>query len=380
MKYSLLVAAAIVSPAWAQVASEDFNTANTHVWSLNGQMTATYNATGGNGGGMISVTGVGNPGGATNLSVDLLIPTQAGHPWAGDFRAFGVNTFSFDREWVQGGSPFGDAEHVILADDNGTPNIFNDDAFLAAPTGTFLGFGTAPGWTPISVAIPSADMTLPAGWEAGTMPNNPNNGLDPDGLWNLIITDVDYIAVAVNSPFNVFPVGTHDLNYDNFLLDNSAQQVGTPFCDPAATNSSGNPANLFGFMNNPGGSGLHLDANGGPTGEFGYFLVGTASVEPGVMISNGFLCLAQGGGNAIGRYNVTGGSLSGIGSFDAAGAFQNLVGTSTTGLGYDVPSTIPVPGSPMIMAGDTYHFQLWYRDTPSGAGNSNFSNGLSVTF
>ena len=379
MKY-LLIAASIAAPAWAQVASEDFDTANTHLWSVNGQMTATYNAMGGNGGGMISVTGIGNPGGATNLTVDLLIPTQAGHPWQGNFRALGVNTFSFDREFVTGGSPFGDAEHVILADDNGTPNIFNDDAFLAVATGTFLGFGTPGGWTPISVLIPSDEFTIPMGWEAGAQPNNPNNGLDPDGLWNAIITDVDYIAVAVNSPFNFFPVGTHTLNYDNFLLDNAALNVGTPFCDPAANNSTGSPANLFGTMTNPGGSGLHLEVNGGPDGEFGYFIVGTASNDPGNMISDGFLCLDGTGGNAIGRYNVSGTPLTAIGSFDGSGLFQNLVGTSTVGSGFDVPSTLPFPGSPMIMAGETYHFQLWYRDTPAGAGRSNFSNGLSVTF
>jgi hypothetical protein len=32
------------------------------------------------------------------------------------------------------------------------------------------------------------------------------------------------------------------------------------------------------------------------------------------------------------------------------------------------------------MAGDTWHFQGWYRDTPAGSGQSNFTNGLSVTF
>ncbi|MCP5023618.1 MAG: formylglycine-generating enzyme family protein [bacterium] len=32
------------------------------------------------------------------------------------------------------------------------------------------------------------------------------------------------------------------------------------------------------------------------------------------------------------------------------------------------------------MSGDTWHFQLWYRDTAVASSNSNFSNGLSVTF
>ncbi|MEZ5973726.1 MAG: hypothetical protein R3E96_02455 [Planctomycetota bacterium] len=31
----------------------------------------------------------------------------------------------------------------------------------------------------------------------------------------------------------------------------------------------------------------------------------------------------------------------------------------------------------VIASGQTWHFQLWYRD---GVANSNFSNGLSITF
>ncbi len=51
-----------------------------------------------------------------------------------------------------------------------------------------------------------------------------------------------------------------------------------------------------------------------------------------------------------------------------------------SGSGYDVPIALPVPGSPTIMAGSTWHFQGWFRDTPAGTGQSNSSNGLSVTF
>ena len=379
MKYTLLAAAALIAPSWAQLVTEDFETANTHVWSVNGMTTATYNATGGNPNGNIGVTNMGNSS-QTNVNVDLLLPTSAGHPWSGDFRLMGVTGFSYDREWVSGGSPFGDGTTVILADNNGTPSIFNDDAFLVVYTGQFLGFGTSNAWTSVSVSIPSADSTLPSGWEAGTMPGSPMAGLDNDGLWNAIITDVDYIALAVNSPFNFFPVGVHNLNYDNFQLDNTLPTVGTPFCDPMAPNSTTQSTTMTGNMSNPGGSGLHLDAFNGPAGEFGYFLVGTASQDPGLALSDGFLCLSTTGGNAVGRYNVSGGSLNSVGQFNAAGVYANIVGTSSSGLGYDVPSTVPIPGSPTIMSGQTWHFQLWHRDTPAGTGHSNFSNGLSVTF
>ncbi len=159
--------------------------------------------------------------------------------------------------------------------------------------------------------------------------------------------------------------------------------VGTPFCDPANNNSDGVPAVLTGTTLTSGvGSGLHLEVNGGPSGEFGYMLIGTASetVNP-IPISNGLLCLSVTGGNQFGRYNF-GTLTNSIGQFDASNVFQNLVGTATStgGTGYDVPTQNPIPGQPAIMSGATWHFQLWYRDTPAGVGQSNLSNGLTVTF
>ncbi len=155
--------------------------------------------------------------------------------------------------------------------------------------------------------------------------------------------------------------------------------VGTPFCDPNENNSTGLPTVMTASFGTGVGSDLSLESSQGPSGQFGYFLVGTASSEPGVMLTNsqGRLCLALGGGNSIGRYNVTGTSFNSLGQFDAAGEMQNLSGTSTSGAGFDVPTTVPIAGSPTIMTGSTWHFQLWHREN---GGLSNFSNGLSVDF
>ena len=151
------------------------------------------------------------------------------------------------------------------------------------------------------------------------------------------------------------------------------------FCDPNSPNSTGMPTVMTGATGSGVGSGLHLDASQGPPSQFGYFLVGTAVSDPGIMIpnSNGFLCLTLGGGNSLGRYNVGGSQFNSLGQFDASGVLQNQVGTSTSGTGYDVPTTVPIAGSPQIMTGETWHFQLWHRES---GGLSNFSNGLSVTF
>ncbi len=50
------------------------------------------------------------------------------------------------------------------------------------------------------------------------------------------------------------------------------------------------------------------------------------------------------------------------------------------GSGFDVPDTIPGNTPILIMSGSSWHFQLWHRDSGAQAGDSNFSNGLSVTF
>ncbi|MCB9908359.1 MAG: hypothetical protein H6830_11625 [Planctomycetes bacterium] len=153
--------------------------------------------------------------------------------------------------------------------------------------------------------------------------------------------------------------------------------VGTTFCDPMDNNSTGFPTVLSGSFGSGVGSDLHLEATQGPPTNFGYFLVGTGPSDPGIVISQGRLCLDVTGGNVFGRYNVAGGSLNSVGIFDAGGVLQNAVGTSLVGSGFDVPSTVPITGSPTIMAGDTWYFQLWHREA---AGASNFSNGLAVSF
>ncbi|HRV82641.1 MAG TPA: hypothetical protein P5218_14495, partial [Planctomycetota bacterium] len=66
-----------------------------------------------------------------------------------------------------------------------------------------------------------------------------------------------------------------------------------------------------------------------------------------------------------------------VGIFDPFGVMQNLVGTSTSGTGYDIPTAIPAPIGGVILAGQTWHFQYWHRDIPL---TSNFSNAVTWTF
>jgi hypothetical protein len=162
-------------------------------------------------------------------------------------------------------------------------------------------------------------------------------------------------------------------------LARCTSNTGVPFCSPANNNSLGIPAVLTGTTGSGVGSDLHLEVNDGVPGQLAYILVGNEATT-GFAVSNGLLCLVGTPTSQLFRYNVAGTDMNSIGGFDALGTMINASGTSTTGFGFDVPSTIPDSVPIAISTGDTWHFQAWYRDTPAGSGSSNFTNGLSVTF
>ena len=151
-------------------------------------------------------------------------------------------------------------------------------------------------------------------------------------------------------------------------------EVVVPVCVPLP-NSTGFPTALAGAVTGSPGTGFHLEATSGPPTMFGYFLIGTGTMSPGAMVGSGLLCLDTSG--AISRYVVPGTVMNSVGMFDAAGVLVNLVGTSTVGTGFDVPTPIPTPIGGTITTGSTWHFQLWHRDIPA---TSNFSNTVSHTF
>jgi hypothetical protein len=149
-------------------------------------------------------------------------------------------------------------------------------------------------------------------------------------------------------------------------------------CDPAALHSGGDYAKISATPPLVGVSVAHLEVVDGPVNQFGYFLVSTSLVEPGVAVSNGFLCM----GTPIGRYNPSSAlnngnpALNSVGQFDAGGVLQNLAGTSSSGTGYDVVAQVPNPPGGTIVPGTTFYFQLWFRD----AQRSNFSTAVGITF
>ncbi|MEZ6019711.1 MAG: hypothetical protein R3F17_06285 [Planctomycetota bacterium] len=164
------------------------------------------------------------------------------------------------------------------------------------------------------------------------------------------------------------PSGFVTVSIDSFIVEDVDHTQS--FCD------GNGPSRLYTYENTGTGSGWHIDAIGGDIGQFGYFLVGDGNPTTGVPLGTSQLCLAL-TPNQIGRYNVAGTPLDSLGQFTFHQDFASLGGNSATGYGFDLPSTIPLPGSPTITAGSTWHFQLWYR---TNGGSTALSNGVSITF
>ena len=137
--------------------------------------------------------------------------------------------------------------------------------------------------------------------------------------------------------------------------------LGENYCGPAVDNSSGQPGVIDAWgstwvVNND----VTLQATGLPTEKFGYFLTSRPQgFVPTPGGSQGNLCLS---GN-IGRYT------------------SNVLNTGASGsvaLQIDLNS-IPKNPPDAIQAGETWRFQLWFRDnnpTPT----SNFTDGTAVRF
>ena len=255
---------------------------------------------------------------------------------------------------------------------------------------------------------------LPDGVTAVTI-DTVNNGLNPafyidndcatpavcgvdteyDGL-TVVLT----VSAAVNPGVNTIKLAVGDAgdpNYDSAVFIESSSFVCsvsndvTIGCEPALNHFDGQSVDLSGSSFGSGiGSDLHLSASNGPTSflSMGFFVASLDGSQNVMVPNSGILCL----GAQWGRYNTliagnqSSPQLNSLGSFNqTTGEFENMSGTasSTGGLGFDVPVEAPFsPPGMMILSGETWFFQLWYRDLigDGGAPSSNFSNMVEATF
>ena len=165
---------------------------------------------------------------------------------------------------------------------------------------------------------------------------------------------------------NIYPQSAGDCaNYSLLILGSGGQctgvgNLGSLYCSPASTNSTGFPASIVGtgsalaFDND-----LTLTTTQLPVNQFGYYL---CSQSPGMISppgSMGNLCL----GGSIGRLQLQ------VSSSGAGGVIVTPIDLSS----------MPTNPSQPVLAGQTWNFQLWYRDFVLVT-TSNFSDALQIQF
>ncbi len=139
--------------------------------------------------------------------------------------------------------------------------------------------------------------------------------------------------------------------------------VGSIYCAPPVPNSTGMPAILSGYGSDIASANrLEMNATNLPQKQYSLLLVGSQQaiiLNPGN--SQGNLCL---GGGLIGRFNE---QVAYTGSHGTASIQVDL---------RDMPALF---GTVDVMAGQTWNYQLWYRDmNPSST--TNYTNPVEVLF
>ena len=153
-----------------------------------------------------------------------------------------------------------------------------------------------------------------------------------------------------------------DLN-TNGILD-SCEAIGTTYCAPAVSNSTGLPGEVtllgseLAFFNQ-----FQVSARQLPANSFGYFVCSLAQGPPTTPPSGsqGAICVSGNIGRGVGGGVLNSGS---------DGFFYGNVNLNA----------VPQPSGPVAVApGETWHFQAWYRDANPTV-TSNFTDAVAVTF
>jgi hypothetical protein len=204
-------------------------------------------------------------------------------------------------------------------------------------------------WVPLEVVGPTQDAS--GGWIEATF----------------TLTDFVNSTSQVQLRFMASDVGSGSIVEaaidDLWIKDVSCNSsVGSNYCTPAVPNSSGLPASIGGTGSDVAlNNNLTLTVSGLPDGQFSYFVASqTQGNTPNPGGSQGVLCL----GAPIARFNAN--------VLVVSGGQVNLAVDLTA-----VP--LPPSFSHSVMPGESWNFQLWFRDSNPGT-TSNFSDGLQVTF
>jgi hypothetical protein len=347
----ILACALLTAPAAAQSFTETFDSgSNTGDWEVWWSNYNTIESTGGNPDWYLRLDNTS--GSATCHFLRIFMNTWPS-AYSGNYRTLGVTSIGLDVNVVQGA--YGGVWTMTLGDDAGTPLDDSDDCLLVY-TGAQPPPG-APGWTSYDFPIDAQSTTLPNGWTIEGPCASQGNA-----AWDAAIQSVDYVAFRLDTNPAVFCSFTNwDFGVDNIRIE-ANDDVGTSYCNPAVANSTGSPGAISGTGSLVAADNdLLLTASDLPDGQFAYFI---ASQTQGFVAnpagSQGNLCVV----GSIARFNAEVGAV-------VNGEYSTEIDLT------DVP--LPPAFGYVVMPGDSWSFQCWYRDQNPGA-TSNFTNGLQILF
>ena len=277
-----------------------------------------------------------------------------------------------ERDWVlRNGDIIAAVESPITV---GSTEIFDDDIF--APC-FFLNVGNGVGDYIVGGVTDNADLLrngvlVMNGTDVICRESDPidldGNGLfDDDAFVDLFGNDDAHLSDDGYFIFIVIVKDSMGVQRGMAVLkmDLGTGDIGMNYC-MANANSSGAPAMMSALgSTDVGDNNVTLEASNLPINVFGFMVT---SLDQGFFPnpggSEGNLCVV----NQIGR-------------FVGPGQVQNSGATGTFSLAVDL-TMIPQPtGAVSAMAGDSWNFQAWFRDTNmAGAPTSNFTDGIEIQF
>ncbi|MCP3919628.1 MAG: hypothetical protein GY711_29180 [bacterium] len=263
-----------------------------------------------------------------------------------------------DYRWFRdaANTPLNDSDSTTLPNDH--PSYLGHgsnasgayyQALFPSPPATIAG---SPGniWTTVTIDVDNIAGVITFRFDGSLTFRGRYSGTF-DGFASLGINDV---FTSVSGASNLFII------YDNLDVSETPPDfIGSSYCGPAVANSTG----MSGVISAAGTTSVadndvYLIAEQLPAGQFGYFLAGQTQGSATPMGSQGVICLM---GN-IGRYNQP----------------IEIIQGPSAGLPLDLDS-VPVNPPVAVIAGDTWNFQCWYRDSNPG-NTSNFTDGVTIVF
>lgn len=279
---------------------------------------------------------------------------------SGAFLAFtGDGGSGSDHRWFRdpNNTPAGETDSTTLPNShssylgngsNNTGSFFQ--TLFPAPPSTIAG---SPGniWTTIEVEVNNTIGQISFSYD-GVLTFQGDFANRFDGQVSLGLADV-FSSIGIVDSFVV---------YDNLVVEGDGG-VGQSYC-LAVVNSTGATGTISGMGSIlASANDITLVTGDLPNNSFGFFIVSSNQgfvMNPGG--STGNLCLS----GAIGRY---------VGP----GQIQNTGATDGFSLMLDL-AAIPQPTGPVAsVAGDTWNFQAWFRDSSATGPTSNFTDGLEIT-